>query len=79
MSYTQVATARDRNKRLIRVGSKIRYYGYGEVINTEPEAVTVVGMHKQGANGIILTTDPAPNPDYPHHFGCRASKVEVVA
>ncbi len=78
MSYTPAKTARDRNKHIIRVGDSVRFRGCtGQHVDLPPVKVTAI--HKQGANGIILTCEPAPNPAYPHHFGCRASETETCA
>lgn len=82
MPYTEVKTAADCHGKKIRVGDDVVYVGYGEVrgdYEKVPGPVRVVRIHRQGANGTILTTDPAPDPQYPHHFSCRASVTRRVA
>jgi hypothetical protein len=59
----------------LTVGDTILYIGYGEEILQEPRPVQIVDIHRQGADGTILTTDLPPKPEYPHHYSCRASVV----
>ena len=38
------------------------------VISAKGVYATVMRIHRQGYDGTIITTDIAPDPDYPHHF-----------
>lgn len=73
--YTEAKTAKDRDGNTLKVGCMILYKGCksGEHFTIPTEPVTIVRMHKQGANGTVLTCDKAPKPEYPHHLSCRAS------
>lgn len=63
----RVSTATDRE------GKKIRRGEWVALVPGHP--VLVEDIYRQGADGTILRTKPAPNPEYPHHFSCRASEV----
>lgn len=78
MAHVQAKTAKDRSRNRVKVGDRILYVGYGEVINIPPAPVTVLRIHCQGKDGTILTCDKPPKPEYPNHFTCRASVVERV-
>ena len=80
MTRTHCQTARDRNGDLIMPGMRILYLGCksGEHFVIAPRPVKVVDIHRQGADGTILTCDRPPKPDYPHHFSCTASDTRVV-
>lgn len=81
MAYRECKSARDMHGRKIAVGDRVQFIKYENKVDGGPHGcppVTVKGIHAQGADGTILTTDPAPDPDYPHHFSCRASRALVV-
>lgn len=76
MPKTPVKTARDCNGAPVHVGDFIEY----QTLSDEwGPLVEVVAMHRQGADGTILRTEPEPDPAYPHHFTCRASKTRLKA
>ena len=68
-------TAKDRDGRTIRVGSRVTCFSIytGEPMNT----VTVTRIERQGADGTIVTTEPAPSNEYPNHKAHRASKCSL--
>ncbi len=74
MSYAnpEAKTARGNNGVVIRVGDSVRQRTAVGEPSFEGPVVTVVRMHRQGANGTILTTSPAPDPSFPHHFSGSA-------
>jgi hypothetical protein len=65
-------TATDSKGQKVRVGDTVRAINGRDDKPTGPP-VRVVKIHRQGYDGTILTTDPAPESDYPHHFS-RAAK-----
>lgn len=73
--YIECKSATGMDGKRISIGDSIKFRPY--YLPFCP-AVVVTGMHRQGASGTILTTQPAPDPDYPHHFGCRASRAVRV-
>jgi hypothetical protein len=40
--------------------------------------VEVIDIFSQGANGTRLIMSKPPNPEFPHHMGCRASEVKKI-
>ena len=80
MTRAHCRTARDRNGDLIIPGMTVLYLGCKsgpEHFFISPLPVKVVDIHRQGADGTILTCDGPPKPDYPHHFSCTASDTRV--
>ena len=76
--YRPVTTATSADGQKIRVGDTVRLrIHYGGVDTLGPE-VTVRSLHAQGYDGTIVTTDPAPDPDFPHHFSGRAKRFYKV-
>jgi len=76
---TRIAvSATGKNGEKIIVGDFVLHLGYDDTRAAENSAVRVVSIHRQGADGTILTTNPAPDVQYPHHFGCRASQCVKV-
>jgi len=67
---TRCTSATDKNGKRLRVGDNITLLS---PFGVPYPPVKIIGIHKQGADGTIITTDYAPNPDYPSHFSCRAS------
>jgi hypothetical protein len=68
--YPKAKSAKDQH------GTKIVR---GDIISLIPDVhVTVVDIWRQGADGTILRTDPAPDPEFGHHFSCRASRVVKI-
>ena len=73
---TPAKSARDMNHVKILVGDFIEYK---TLAGEWGPLVEVVAMHRQGADGTILRTQPEPDPAYPHHFTCRASSTRLKA
>lgn len=80
----KIATGKDGSK--IKIGDDIESWNYGSLNadgTRDPDKwmgviVRVTDIHKQGRNGTILHCEPAPNPDYPHHFSVAAREARLV-
>jgi hypothetical protein len=68
----EAKTATDSKGQKVVVGDTVRAINPRDDKPTGPP-VRVTSIHRQGFDGTILTTDPAPESDYPHHFS-RAAK-----
>jgi hypothetical protein len=73
----EAKTATDANGRKIRVGDKVEAM---DIYSGEwsGRIVEVARIHRQGYDGTIVTTSPAPIAEYPHHFSHQASKTRKV-
>jgi hypothetical protein len=69
--YPDAAVAKDKNGVKLKVGDWVTF-GKGR-------KVKIVRMHKQGADGTILTTEPSPDAEYLHSKSGRASRAEKCA
>ena len=70
MTNPRVRTARGRDGGMIRVGDSVSL--------VDGTIVRVVEMWRQGANGTIVRTDAAPDPEYPDHHQAAARDMKRV-
>lgn len=71
--YRPVKVARDRDGSLITIGDEVRLVENEHAsIGGETPPVRVLGIHRQGIDGTILTFDKAPQTKLPFHRSARA-------
>jgi hypothetical protein len=78
MIRRKARTARTKDGQTITVGSRVLYIGYGQLMGDTP-VCEVIGIHRQGADGTIVTLDKAPDSLYPSHNSGRATCFKLVA
>jgi len=65
LAYRSVKSAGALDGKRIHIGDMV------SLADNPP--VRVLGLHHQGYDGTIATTEPAPDPTYPYHRSCRAN------
>lgn len=75
--YAEAKSATDCHGRKIKVGDMAVFSASLDDSFRLP--VRVIGIHKQGADGTILTFDGPPKTEYPHHNSARASQCRRVS